>query len=116
MLETEAAGLGCGLRWLATQPPAGVCLVLGDSPSLIALGAGTAHVRDPAIHRMVMGALGPALAAGWEFRWARLPRTLNAGAHRQANGARIAPPWRGRALVGQRKTGTAAQCRARHPP
>jgi hypothetical protein len=86
-LESEALACAGGLDLLAHLPSPGFCLVVGDSPAIIGLGAGAAHIRRVESALPVVQAVGRALARGWQLGWERIPREFNQDADRRARTA-----------------------------
>jgi hypothetical protein len=93
-LEAEALACAGGLDLLAHLPTPGYCLVVGDSPAIIGLGAGAAHIRRVESALPVVQAVGRALARGWQLGWERIPREFNQDADRRARVAAGFPPRR----------------------
>ena len=83
-LGAEALACAGGLELLRNRPASGYCLVIGDSPAVINLGAGAAHVRRADAALPVTQAIGRALALGWRLGWERVPREYNQDADRRA--------------------------------
>ena len=93
-LGAEALACAGGLGLLQLLPTPGYCLVVGDSPAIINLGAGAAHVRRAEAALPVVQAIGRALARGWHFGWERIPREYNQDADQRARAAAGLPPRR----------------------
>ena len=93
-LGAEALACAGGLGLLQGQPGPGFCLVVGDSPAVINLGAGAAHVRRAEAALPVIQAVGRALARGWHLGWERVPREYNQDADQRARAAAGLPPRR----------------------
>ena len=93
-LGAEALACAGGLELLTHLPTPGYCLVVGDSPAIINLGAGAAHVRRAEAALPVVQAIGRALARGWHFGWERIPREFNQDADQRARAAAGLPPRR----------------------
>ncbi len=93
-LDAEAAGCSLGLQLLTRHGPPSTCLVVGDCPTVIGLGAGACRARRPALHYLLGHALGHALLQGWEIQWLRIPRRLNDAADLLARAAAGLPPRR----------------------
>ena len=68
--------------------------MVGDSPAVINLGAGAAHVRRAEAALPVIQAIGRALARGWHLGWERVPREYNQDADQRARAAAGLPPRR----------------------
>ena len=86
-LGAEALACAGGLGLIRGRLAAGYCLVIGDSPAIINLGAGAAHVRRAEAALPVVQAIGSALAQGWHLGWERIPRLFNQDADRRARRA-----------------------------
>ena len=95
-LGAEALACTGGLGLLRSQPAPGYCLVIGDSPAVINLGAGSAHVRRAEAALPVVQAIGQALALGWHLGWERIPRAFNQDADQRTRRAAGLPPRRPR--------------------
>ena len=95
-LGAEALACAGGLGLLRNQPAPGYCLVIGDSPAVINLGAGSAHVRRAEAALPVVQAIGQALALGWHLGWERIPRAFNQDADQRARRAAGLPARRPR--------------------
>ena len=93
-LEAEALACAGGLGLLTNIPHPGLCLVIGDSPAVIQLGAGAAHIRRAETALPVIQAIGQALGRGWHLGWERIPREFNRDADRRARTAAGLPPRR----------------------
>ena len=93
-LEAEALACAGGLDLLTHLPNPGYCLVVGDSPAIIGLGAGAAHIRRVESALPVVQAVGRALARGWQLGWERIPREFNQVADQRARAAAGLPPRR----------------------
>ena len=93
-LGAEALACAGGLGLLQLLPTPGYCLVVGDSPAIINLGAGAAHVRRAEAALPVIQAIGRALARGWQLGWERIPREYNQDADQRARAAAGLPPRR----------------------
>ena len=93
-LGAEALACAGGLGLLQDQAAPGYCLVVGDSPAVINLGAGSAHVRRAEAALPVVQAVGRALARGWHLGWGRIPREYNQDADQRARSAAGLPPRR----------------------
>jgi hypothetical protein len=93
-LEAEALACAGGLGLLTHLPNPGFCLVVGDSPAIINLGAGAAHIRRAEAALPVVQAIGQVLARGWHLGWERIPREFNQDADRRARTAAGLPPRR----------------------
>jgi hypothetical protein len=93
-LEAEALACAGGLGLLTDLPNPGFCLVVGDSPAVINLGAGAAHIRRAEAALPVVQAIGQALGRGWHLGWERVPREFNRDADRRARTAAGLPPRR----------------------
>ena len=85
-IEAEALACAGGLRLLQALP-AGHCLVVGDSPAIVNLGAGAAHVRRSEAALPVVQGIGHVVAMGWRLSWARIPRRFNRDADERARRA-----------------------------
>ena len=95
-LGAEAQACAGGLGLLRRQVAPGYCLVIGDSPAVISLGAGAAHVRRADTALPVVQAIGLALAQGWHLGWERIPRLFNRDADERARLAAGLPARRPR--------------------
>ena len=93
-LGAEALACAGGLGLLTHLPNPGFCLVVGDSPAIINLGAGAAHIRSAESALPVIQAIGQVLARGWHLGWERIPREFNQDADRRARSAAGLPPRR----------------------
>jgi hypothetical protein len=93
-LGAEALACAGGLELLTHLSTPGYCLVVGDSPAIINLGAGAAHIRRAEAALPVVQAIGRALARGWHFGWERIPREFNQDADQRARSAAGLPPRR----------------------
>ncbi len=93
-LEAEALACAGGLGLLTHLPNPGFCLVVGDSPTIIGLGAGAAHIRRAESALPVIQVIGQALARGWHLEWERIPREFNQDADQRARTAAGLPPRR----------------------
>ena len=100
-LSAEAQACAGGLGLLRDRPAPG--LVIGDSPAVINLGAGAAHVRRADAALPVIQAIGRALALGWRLGWERVPREFNQDADRRA---RVAAGLPARQTHHRRSNGT----------
>ncbi len=90
----EALACAGGLGLLTQLTNSGYCLVIGDSPAIINLGAGAAHVRRAESALPVIQAIGQVLARGWHLGWERIPREFNQDADQRARAAAGLPPRR----------------------
>ena len=90
-LEAEALACPVGLRLFQGVLP-GHCLVIGDSPAIVYLAAGAAHVRRSEAALPVVQGIGHVVAMGWRLSWARIPRRFNRDADDRARRAAGLPP------------------------
>ena len=85
--------------WLRSIPVKAdqlAALVVGDSPAIINLGAGAAHIRRAEAALPVVQAIGQVLARGWHLGWERIPRAFNQDADQRARRAAGLPSPRPR--------------------